>query len=127
MKRVPNKVFSFALKIALFNESPAFRLDFYKSFYNLDLYSKAFAIAQRLRNKNLDYTQYSSLNLLPQDCSDKSFKFYQKIKLDKSFINLYYIMKEIYSEDGDEKLFNCSYILYKENLRANELELKCNI
>lgn len=126
MKRVPNKVFSFALKIALFNESPVFRLDFYKSFYNLDLYGKAFAIAQRLRGKNLDYTQFSALNLLPQDCSDKSFKFYQKIKLDKSFVNLYYIMKELYSKDGNERLFGCSYILYKENLITDELGLKCN-
>lgn len=126
MKRVPNKVFTFALKIALFNESPAFRLDFYKSFYNLDLYGKAFAIAQRLRYKNLDYNQYSALNLLPQDCSDKSFKFYQQIKLDKSLINLYNIMKELYSKDGNERLFGCSYILYKENLIADELGLKCN-
>ena len=127
MKRVPNKVFSFALKIALFNDSPAFRLDFYRSFYNLDLYGKAFAIAQRLLDKNLDYAQYSVLNLLPQDCLDKSFRFYQQIKLDKSLINLYNIMKELYSKDGNERLFGCSYILYKENLLANELGLKCSI
>ena len=126
MKPVPNSVFSFALKIALFNDSAAFRLDSYKLFYNLDLYGKAFAIAQKLKNRNLDYDQYSALNLLPNGYLDKSYKFYKKIELSESFINLYQVLKEFYSETVSIKFFGCPYLAYKENRISSELELECN-
>ena len=127
MKQVSNKVFSFALKIALFNDSAAFRLDSYKLFYNLDLYGKAFAIAQKLKNRNLDYDQYSVLNLLPNGDLDKSYKFYREIKLSESFINLYQVMKEFYFETVSIKFFGCPYLRYIENRISSELELECNI